>query len=43
MSTQPYKQFVKTDSRGHKEIWEWQETPELREFREKQEALNKKS
>lgn len=32
MTTKPYKQLVKTDSKGHKEIWEWEETPELREF-----------
>ena len=23
------KQFKKIDSKGHEEIWEWEETPEL--------------
>jgi len=29
MTTKPYKQLVKTDNKGHKEIWEWEETPEF--------------
>ncbi len=30
------KQFKKTDSKGREEIWEWEETPELRAFIKKQ-------
>jgi len=26
------KQHKRIDSKGHEEIWEWNETPELREF-----------
>ena len=26
------KTFERIDSKGHKEIWEWDETPELRAF-----------
>jgi hypothetical protein len=25
------KQFKKTDSKGREEIWEWEDTPEMRE------------
>ena len=32
MTTKPYKQLVKTDSKGHKETWVWEETQELRDF-----------
>jgi hypothetical protein len=30
------KQFKKIDKKGHEEIWEWDETPELRAFIKKQ-------
>jgi hypothetical protein len=30
------KTFKKIDSKGHEEIWEWEETPELRAFIKKQ-------
>ena len=30
------KQFNKIDSRGHEEIWEWEETPELKAFIKRQ-------
>ena len=30
------KQFKKIDKKGHEEIWEWEETPELRAFIKKQ-------
>ena len=26
------KQFKKIDKKGHEEIWEWEETPELKAF-----------
>ena len=34
--TMALKQFKKTDSKGREEIWEWEETPELRAFIKKQ-------
>ena len=30
------KTFKKIDKKGHEEIWEWEETPELRAFIKKQ-------
>ena len=30
------KQYKKIDKKGHEEIWEWDETPELRAFIKKQ-------
>ena len=30
------KQLKKTDSKGREEIWEWEETPELKAFIKKQ-------
>jgi hypothetical protein len=33
------KQFKKIDKKGHEEIWEWEETPELRAFIKKQSLL----
>jgi len=30
------KTFKRTDSKGREEIWEWEETPELRAFIKKQ-------
>ena len=32
MTTTPKKQFTKKDAKGHTEVWEWEETPELRKF-----------
>lgn len=34
------KTFKKIDSRGHEEIWEWEETPELKAFIKKQSITN---
>ena len=36
------KTFKKIDSKGHEEIWEWEETPELRAFI-KQQSITKLS
>jgi len=36
------KQFKKIDRHGHEEIWEWDETPELRAFI-KQQSITKLS
>ena len=33
------KTFKKIDKKGHEEIWEWDETPELRAFIKKQSIL----
>ena len=33
------KTFKKIDKKGHEEIWEWEETPELRAFIKKQSLL----
>ena len=33
------KKFKKIDKKGHEEIWEWDETPELRAFIKKQSLL----
>ena len=33
------KQFKKIDKKGHEEIWEWEETPELKAFIKKQSIL----
>ena len=33
------KQFKKIDSKGHEEIWEWEETPELKAFIKKQSVV----
>mgnify|MGYP005620383103 CR=1 FL=1 len=30
------KQFKRIDRHGHEEIWEWEETPELKEFIKRQ-------
>jgi hypothetical protein len=34
--TMALKTFKKIDKKGHEEIWEWDETPELRAFIKKQ-------
>ncbi|CAR63415.1 hypothetical protein SRSM4_218 [Synechococcus phage S-RSM4] len=36
------KTFKKIDSKGHEEIWEWEETPELKAFI-KQQSITKLS
>ena len=33
------KTFKKIDKKGHEEIWEWEETPELKAFIKKQSIL----
>jgi hypothetical protein len=33
------KTFKKIDKKGHEEIWEWEETPELRAFIKKQSLI----
>ena len=33
------KTFKRTDSKGREEIWEWDETPALREFIKRQSLL----
>jgi hypothetical protein len=33
------KQFKKTDSKGREEIWEWEETPELKAFIKRQSLI----
>tara|TARA_B100000900_G_C20297557_1_gene600807 strand:+ start:353 stop:493 length:141 start_codon:yes stop_codon:yes gene_type:complete len=33
------KQYKKIDRHGHEEIWEWDETPELRAFIKQQSIL----
>jgi len=33
------KQFKKTDKKGREEIWEWDETPELRAFIKRQSLI----
>ena len=33
------KTFKKIDKKGHEEIWEWEETPELRAFIKQQSIL----
>jgi hypothetical protein len=32
------KSWTQTDSKGRKTVWEWDETPELREYIKKQES-----
>ena len=32
MTTTPKKQLIKKDAKGHTEVWEWVETPELHKF-----------
>jgi len=34
------KSFKRIDSKGHEEIWEWDETPELKAFIKKQTVVN---
>ena len=34
------KKLVKKDSRGRQEIWEWEETPELKKFIERNGTIN---
>lgn len=34
------KKLIKKDSKGHKEIWEWEETEELRKFIERNGTIN---
>ena len=37
--TMALKQFKKTDSKGREEIWEWEETPELKAFIKRQSLI----
>lgn len=37
------KTYKKIDSKGHEEIWEWEETPELVAFVKQQETVRKSS
>ena len=34
------KTFKKIDKKGHEEIWEWDETPELKAFIKQQSIIN---
>lgn len=34
------KTYKRIDSKGHEEIWEWDETPELKAFIKKQTLVN---
>ena len=33
------KEFKKTDSKGREETWEWEETPELKQFIKQQSII----